>query len=150
MASITANKELVHRFIDALWNAGDLGVVDELTTPDFVNHSALPDTPPDRAGFAHTARTTRDIFPDFQVTLVELVADGDTVVAHFTAAGTHQLAWDHPIVGRITATGKAVTWRGVRLFHLRDGRIAATWVYVDTLDVVRQLGALSGLAQATG
>ena len=150
MASIEANKALVRRFIEAVWNEGALAAVDELVMPDFVNHSAPPGTPADREGFKQTAAMTRALFPDFRVTLEELVAEGDVVVAHFTARGTHQRAWEHPIIGRIASTGKAAQWRGVRLFHLADGKVVATWVYTDTLGLLQQLGALSGLRQATG
>ena len=150
MASVEANKALVRRFIEAVWNTGALAVVDELVTPDFINHSAPPGTPADREGFTRTAVTTRTTFPDFHVTVEELVAEDNLVVAHFTARGTHQLAWEHPIIGRIASTGRPVQWRGVRLFRLTDGKVAATWVYTDTLALLQQLGALPGLTQATG
>ena len=150
MTSTEANKALVRQLIDAVWNSGTLAGVDELVAPDFVNHSAAPGTPPDREGFKQTAATTRTTFPDFHVTVEDLVAEGDLVVAHFTARGTHQLAWEHPIIGRIASTGRAVQWRGVRLFRVAEGRATATWVYTDTLGLLQQLGALPGLRQATG
>ena len=148
MTSTEANKALVRQLIDAVWNTGTLAVVDELVAPEFVNHSAPPGTPPDREGFKQTAASTRTTFPDFHVTVEELVAEGDLVVAHFTARGTHQLAWEHPIIGRIASTGRPVQWRGVRLFRLTDGQVAATWVYTDMLALLQQLGALPGLPQA--
>ena len=148
MASVEANKALVRRFIEAVWNEGALAAVDELVTPDFVNHSAPPGTPADRTGFMQTAATTRTTFPDFHVTVEELVAEGDLVVAHFTARGTHQWAREHPSIGRIASPGRPVQWRGVRLFQLTDGQVAATWVYTDMLALLQQLGALPGLPQA--
>ena len=148
MASVEANKALVRRFIEAVWNEGALAAVDELVMPDFVNHSAPPGTPADRVGLMQTVATTRTTFPDFHVTVEELVAEGDLVVAHFTARGTHQLAWEHPIIGRIASTGRPVQWRGVRLFRLTDGQVAATCVYTDMLALLQQLGALPGLPQA--
>ena len=148
--SVDASKALVRRFIEAVWNDGNLAVIDELVAPDFVNHSAPPGTAADRAGFAQTAGNTRDVFPDFHVTIENVIAEADTVAALFTARGTQQTVWEHPIVGRIASTGKVATWGGVRLFQLRDGKIAGTWVYVDSLGLMQQLGAFPGLSRAIG
>jgi steroid delta-isomerase-like uncharacterized protein len=145
-----ADKQLALRLIESIWNAGDLAEAEALLSPDFVNHSAPPGTPPDRAGFLRTAVTTRTTFPDFHVTVDDLVAEGDLVVAHFTARGTHQVAWEHPIIGRIAARGKAVQWRGVRLFRIAQGRATATWLYTDSLGLLQQLEALPEMRDSIG
>ncbi len=145
-----ANKILARRLIDLVWNEGRLAEAEALLAPAFVNHSAPAGPPADRAAFLRAAATTRVTFPDFRVTVEELVAEGDLVVAHFTARGTHQVAWQHPIIGRIAATGTAVQWRGVRLFRIADGAVTATWLYTDSLGLLQQLGALPGLAESLG
>jgi steroid delta-isomerase-like uncharacterized protein len=145
-----ADKQLVLRLIEAIWNAGDLAEAEALLAPDFVNHSAPPGTPPDRAGFLRTSVTTRTTFPDFHVKVDDLIAEGDLVVAHFTARGTHQVAWEHPIIGRIAARGKAVQWRGVRLFRIAQGKATATWLYTDSLGLLQQLEALPELRESIG
>ncbi len=150
MPPIEANKQLARQLIDAIWNDGRLAEAEARLAPDFVNHSAPPGTSTDRAAFLRTAATTRTTFPDFHVTVDDLVAEGDVVVAHFTAQGTHQVAWQHPIIGRIAATGTAVQWRGVRLVRIADGTVTATWLYTDSLGLLQQLGALPGLAESLG
>jgi steroid delta-isomerase-like uncharacterized protein len=148
--TVEENKALVRRFVEALWNAGDLTVVDDLVAPDFVNHSAAPGTRADREGFRQAAARTRALFPDFHVTVEELIAEGEAVVVRFTARGTLQLAWEHPIIGPIGATGRQATWTGMRLFHLAGGRITETWVNADTLAMMQQLGALPRPGETTG
>ena len=145
-----ATKQLARRLIDLVWNEGRLAEAEALLAEDFVVHSAPPGMPADRAGFLRTAATTRTTFPDFRVTVEELVAEDELVVAHFTAHGTHQAAWEHPIIGRIAARGTPVQWRGVRLFRVADGQATATWVYTDSLSLLQQLGALPGLAESLG
>lgn len=137
-----ANKRLAQQLIDGIWNAGRLAEATAFLAPDFVNHSAPPGTPRDAGAFLHLAEITRTTFPDFHVTVEDVVAEGDLVVAHFTARGTHQVAWEHPIIGPIAAGGRDVTWRGVRLFRITEGRVTATWLYADSLGLLQQLGAL--------
>ena len=44
------NKALARRFLEAFAN-GDLGTLDELLAPEFVNHSLLPGQDPGREGY---------------------------------------------------------------------------------------------------
>lgn len=148
--SVEENKAIVRHFVEALWNKGDLSTADALLAPDFVNHSARAGTPADREAFQQSAALTRTTFPDFHVTIDDLIGEGDKVAARFTARGTHQVEWLHPIVGPIASTGRQVTWTGIRIFHMRDGKIAETWLNVDTLDVMQQLGAIPAQAHVMG
>jgi steroid delta-isomerase-like uncharacterized protein len=150
MPPLEPTKQLARQLIDAIWNDGRLAEAEPVLAADFVNHSAPPGTPADRAAFLRTAATTRTTFPDFRVTIDDLVAEGELVVAHFMAQGTHQVAWEHPIIGPIAAQGTPVRWRGVRLFRIAEGMVTATWVYTDSLALLQQLGALPGLAESIG
>jgi predicted ester cyclase len=70
---------------------------------------------------------------------VELIAEGEQVVARFTCSATHLGAW----------LGQAPTGRGfervdeVAIFRLRDGKIVHAWSLQDTLARLRQLGLTS-------
>ena len=146
--SLEENKALVRRVVEALWNEGNTAIVDEVFTPQFVNHTASPGSAADRAGFKESARTIRRIFPDFRVTIDSVIAEADDVVVLFTAHGTQGGVWDHPIIGRIGPQAQQATWGGVRIFHLAGGQITETWVYSDSLAMLQQLGALSTVTQA--
>jgi predicted SnoaL-like aldol condensation-catalyzing enzyme len=122
MPPLEANKQLARQLIDAIWNDGRPAEAEARLAPDFVNHSAPPGTPADRAAFLRTAATTRTTFPDFHVTVDDLVAEGELVVAHFTAQGTHQVAWAHPIIGPIAPGHGGAVARCAALPHRRgDG-----------------------------
>ena len=48
--SAEENKALVHRFVDEVQSQGNTDLIDEICSPEFVNHSTPPGLPPDREG----------------------------------------------------------------------------------------------------
>ena len=87
------------------------------------------------------ARMMTTAFPDYHVTVVDQVAEGDKVSTVWTAQGTHQGIWMSPI-GAIPSSGKPVTWTGTTTLRIRDGQIAevigSNW---DHLGILQQMGA---------
>src|SRR5215207_5498285 len=75
--------------------------------------------------------------PDLQVTIEELVAEGDKVAVRRSYAGTHR----GELLG-IPATGKQVRISGISIFRLAGGKIAEHWEQLDRLALMQQLGAL--------
>jgi len=89
--STEENKASERRFHEEVWNKHNLGTVDELVAPDVVEHNPLlPGQGPIREGFKQSVETALSAFPDAQVTLDDLIAEGDKVVARWTAHGTHR------------------------------------------------------------
>ncbi|MGH3165864.1 MAG: ester cyclase, partial [Trebonia sp.] len=62
---------------------------------------------------------------------------GDLVVHHWTMAGTH----DGDFQG-IPPTGKTLTWTGITIVRIADGKIVERWANVDVLAILRQLGVV--------
>jgi predicted ester cyclase len=117
-------KRTVRRFVDEAVNAGRDEVIDELFTDDMAAWA--------REWFGAFRRS----FPDMHMELLELVAEGDRVVARFTCSATHTGDWrGHPPTGR--------RFEGVDevyFFAFADERISAVWGIEDTLERSRQLG----------
>ena len=82
-------------------------------------------------------------FPDLQHTVEEIIAEGNAVAARWTTHGTHTGTFQG-----IAPTGRRVTTSGVTVHHLREGRIAETWLAFDNLSFLQQLGAVPHGAQA--
>jgi ketosteroid isomerase-like protein len=119
-----ANRTVVRRLVDEVFNGGHLEVVDELYAPELAP-AAKRWIAPFRASF-----------PDVHMELVELIAEGDTVVGRFTCSATHLGAWlDQAPTGRRFERVNEV-W----ILRFRDGRIVHVWSLEDTLDRLRQLG----------
>jgi|SRR5882757_40424 len=136
MTNPTQNKTVVERF-DALLNGGGLDELDELCTPDMVNHSLAPSRPPGLAGTREFLAGAARFHSDGWQRLV-VVAENDLVVQHGVRGGT----WPGgPFLGIDAAAGPYA--REVAfVYRLVDGRIAERWAVRDDLAMLRQLGAL--------
>jgi steroid delta-isomerase-like uncharacterized protein len=132
------NKAVVRRFYDDVFTRGELDVLDELVAAAFAFTRPRP-PPGGRAGLEQLASHGRAVFPDLRVVADELIAEGDRVVARWTASGTHTGAPYHGV----PATGKAVTEVGVDIWRLADGRLAELWHLGDGLGLRRQFGLVA-------
>lgn len=132
--STESNKALIRRHFDAIWNQGQLAVADEIVSPAYVSHFPLPGQPPGIAGFKYAVQLLRASFPDLQLTIEDLIAEGDRVVARLTARGTHRAAFRG-----IPPTGREVVWTGIRIFRIADGKIVEHWANWDDLGLNQQL-----------
>lgn len=117
-------KDVVRRLIDEVMNAGDLDALEEVYEPRL----------------ARAARRWVEpflgSFSDVRMRVVELVAEGDTVVGRFSCSGTHTGTWlGHPATGR-----RFVDVAEVYFFRVTDGRITRAWGLEDTTERLRQLG----------
>jgi steroid delta-isomerase-like uncharacterized protein len=77
----------------------------------------------------------RAAFEHLNVTVEEMVAEGDRVAARFTARGIHKGAF----MG-LPPTGKPITMTGMEIFRIEDGRIAELWGEANLLGLMQQLG----------
>ena len=123
--SLEANKELVRRLVVEVVNQRELGALDEIADGPVATAARLWIGP------------FRESFPDFEMEIVELVAEDDKVVAHFKCSGTHQGEWrGRPPTGR--------RFEGVDeiyIFRIENGRLAGTTAIVeDNLTRMNQLG----------
>jgi predicted ester cyclase len=91
-------------------------------------------------GFARTAQRWvapfEAAFPDFEMHVVELIAEGDRVVAHFRCAGTHLGSW----VGLAPTRRRFEGVDEIYIFTVRDCRLASAVAVEDNLSRLRQLG----------
>ena len=132
---MSENKAVYKRMIDEAFNAGDLGVIDEVVGADYVLHGAPPGLPQGPDAIRGTVTTFRTAFPDLAIELVELVAEGDKVSARSVMHGTH----DGPLFG-IPPTHRKVAVDGLTMVTVRDGHVQESWVKNDTLQLFQQLG----------
>jgi steroid delta-isomerase-like uncharacterized protein len=130
------NKQIVRRWVDLL-RARDPNPF-QVWAEDFALHS------PPGFGTAHSVEEVRQRlsvfvggFPDSQVVIKDLVAEGDRVFAWFSTTGTHT----GKFMG-IAPTGKRVEMWVMGLFRIADGKIAEEWVIDDYAAVLSQLDAL--------
>src|SRR5262245_59992110 len=83
------NKTIARRFYEAI-NTGKLEMIDELVDEKFVEHEEFPGVPATREGVRQVFQTMRAAFPDFSMTIEDMVAEGDKVFIRATMKGTQQ------------------------------------------------------------
>lgn len=135
-----ANIELVRKAIVDIASEGKLDLADEIIAPEAVRHDlAGRSMTLGPEGIKRFIAAQRAIFPDLQLTIDDIFAAGDMVVARYTATGTHR----GELMG-VAGTGKEVSWRGINLYRIEGGKLAETWQLADMLGVMRQIGAFGG------
>lgn len=120
----------------SLWSAdGPLERFDALHDASFVDHSAAGRTT-DRAGFRAGIVRLLEAFPDLETRLEDVVVDEPTarLAIRWSAVGTFQ----RPYLG-CDPTGLRVTFGGIEIVAVRDGRITDRWGEWDGLDLLAQL-----------
>lgn len=132
------NKAVVRRLFEDHWNRKNRSLADELYAPSAILHT--PD------GVLRGLQGATDLFdvyatgfPDFHLTLDDLVAEGDKVAARWTFEGTHR----GPLA-EIAATGKRVkVANGIAIYRVVGGKIAEGNFAWDKFELMQQLGVLS-------
>ena len=105
--STEQNKAVVRRFLAEVLAGGDLAALDELLAPSY--HNPVMGGM-DRAGFKAMLPALRTVISDMRFDSIDLVAEGDAVIARYTSTMT-------------LATGKKIETRGMTYYRLADGRI---------------------------
>jgi predicted ester cyclase len=131
-----ANKALVSRYYEIV-NLPDLKGYEDLLAPDYKRYTS--DNTPPISGDANKKRLLgfHAVFPDFQLTIEQIVAEGDLVAAHETFTGTQKA----PFLG-IPPTGKMVKLWDVEVFRIENGKIVEQWGGPDIFDGIQQMGAV--------
>lgn len=127
------NSEVVHAVFSEVWSKGDVELVADLLSEDFVGH--FPgETVHGREGLIAQVIAHRTAFPDWTEEVEDEIVDGDKVAIRFRSRGTNmgQFLGNPP-------TGNSVEISEVAIFKLTDGKIAEQWVYPDMLSMQRQL-----------
>lgn len=134
-----ADKGLVSRIADDIWNRGDLAVCEEVMTTDAKYHGPhMPNGIGTRDDWRRAIGMYREAIPDSHVTFEELIVAGDTVVGRWTATGTHT----RPLPG-VAATGKRIAIGGITIYRIAGGKIVEAWEQLDMLGMWQQLGVVT-------
>ncbi len=131
------NKTIARRFNEEVWGRGDEAALEELLALDFIDHGALPGQAPDREGHKQTLAAFRSAFPDLHVTTEDIIAEGDKVVSRWRARGTHE----GELMG-IAPSGNEVTFTGIDVLRIAEGKVAERWAEGNDLEVMQQIGAI--------
>jgi predicted ester cyclase len=137
--STEGNKAVFRRWCEVI-SQNRLDCVEEIVALDEVDHALPPGVPPGFEGLKQLFVLLHTAFPDLQVEIEDLIAEGDKVVGRVTVRGIHR----GEFMG-IAATGKPVSFTAIDIVRIANGRIAERWSQGDNLDLSQQLGAIPAL-----
>lgn len=123
-----------------LYDVGDVTKVDEVFSPDFIDHTPSNPEEPGIDGMRALVENVRAGFTDIvhRVLFYHELPDG-TVFVHWEMTATHT----GEFLG-IPATGKPVALKGMDIFRIVDGKVAELYHVEENLKLVQQLGAQIG------
>jgi len=135
------NIKVVQASFDAI-NAHDLNKLRQLNTADFMAEGTgapAPMTTEQNVMFIQGFITA---FPDLHFHVTRTIAQGDSVVAHWTGTGTHNGTLTTPTGNAIPPTGKKATVMGSSTFDLKGGKLSRSWAFWDMTSLLGQLGLM--------
>jgi steroid delta-isomerase-like uncharacterized protein len=132
------NRRIGERYFDEVWNQGRLDVLDELLSPDYVNHTPSAGSPPAGPdGLKPIVQAIRQAFPDLHYRIEDVMATDDAVILRVVMTGTH-----HGSFFGLAPTGRRIEVNQINIERIRNGRIAEHWRVTDELVLMRQLGVV--------
>lgn len=135
------NREIINLNYQKL-NRGDIAAFLEDIAEDASNHGMKVG----REGFAMVIEDIYQTFPDWSFEIVDLAAEGDSVVVRTTVKGTHLGVGQIPVNGGmlvgVEPTGKTFEVQHIHWYKLRDGKIVEHYATRDDIGMMQQLGLL--------
>ena len=128
------NKALARRSWEIV-SPDNLDLIEEIYAPDFVWHE--PDQ--DIRGYEQAKQFVSSFFaafPDLNISVDDVIAEGEKAVSRYTIRGTHQGETEE--FG--PPTGKQVELEGITIHRIEDGKIVEEWERYDNLSMLQQLG----------
>ncbi|MEJ2548060.1 MAG: ester cyclase [Gemmatimonadota bacterium] len=129
---------VVRAVFSEIWSKGDVELVPDLFSENYVGHFPGDQTVHGREELAAEVMAHRRAFPDWAEEVEDEIVDHDRIAVQFTSRGTNT----GDFLGK-PATGARVQISEVAVFRLEDGKIAEQWVYPDILSLQRQLNVRS-------
>ena len=125
------NKLVVKKVFEGI-NNQDLEVLDQLLNIDFVWHGNNDQS---KANYQKDVEAVIAAFPDAKWAIEEILGEEDKVIVRWTFSGTQRNDWEG-----VPASEKRVTYGGITIFRLVDGKIAEVWNNENLLSLYRQMG----------
>jgi len=116
MPDLEKNKQLARDFFEQIWNQGDESAIDRFIAVDAAGND--PKFGVGRESFRLQWHKWREVFPDINFAVEEIIAEGNTVVTRWHLTGTHKGEY----LGQ-PATGNKVAVDGVSIDQIENRMI---------------------------
>jgi steroid delta-isomerase-like uncharacterized protein len=132
------NKKLITAYFEEVWNKGNLDLLDELLTEDYLNHSpGTPNPPRGPIGLKPIIDVMRNAILDLHYTIQDLIVTEEKVVAMVIMRGTQT----GNFFG-IPPSNQKIEVTQINIEKIRDGRISEHWRLTDDFNLMKQMGVI--------
>lgn len=135
---VSANKELTRRFYKEVYVDWNMGLVDEVVSPQFTSHDWPKDGPTGPKAFRDYYSAMRAAVPDARYEVDDVIAEGDRVVVRWRLLGTHKGNFKG-----LAPTGRAISLKGIAIYRVADGKLQERWVVSDLYGMLAESGQSS-------
>jgi|LakMenEpi03Aug12_release.lakeMendotaPanAssembly.Ray.scaffolds.fasta_scaffold641675_2 steroid delta-isomerase-like uncharacterized protein len=133
------NERLIRRYFDEVWNQGKLNVLNEIISPDYINHNpGMPNPIPGPEGLKPIVAAIREAFPDLKYVIENIVVSDTQVAVHTIMHGTHQ----GDFLG-IAPTNKVIRVNQMQIERIANNKIIEHWRVTDEYNLLKQLGQIN-------
>lgn len=132
------NEKLIRRYFEEVWNNGKLDVLDEILSPDYINHNpGMPNPVPGPEGLKPIITEIRKAFPDLKYVIENMVVSDTQVAVQTTMHGTHQADFFG-----IPPTNKVIKVSQMQIERIVNNKIVEHWRVTDEITLLKQLGQM--------
>ena len=132
---VEENKKVARQIIEEVRGKGNTDLIPELFSLGYLSHGSGGVFEIGYESLMQHITRGHTMFPDFQMTVEDIVAEGDKVTCRATMTGTH-----HGKVMGIAPTGKKVSVSNIGIMRFKDGKVIESWGIHDGLSMWHQLG----------
>ena len=136
------NKGILHRWCDEGFNEGNVELADQLYDVDVRYFEPAAGEVRGLTALKQFVQSWRTAFPDARLRIEEQVAEGDRVATRWTFTGTHQGTFRG-----VPPTNEKITMGAMYFYRIASGKVVEIHAMVDSLGLMRQLGALPSIGQ---
>lgn len=119
-----------------VWSTGKVGELDQLLSKDFVLHFMGGTDYKGIEGAKNAILETRQAFPDWNESVLDVIVDKEKAATRFHSTGTHQGKY-----GDLDSTGNKVDMLEASIFRVENGKIVEQWAFWDEINFQSQLHA---------
>ena len=127
MSNEAQNKATMHRFIEEIYHQGNMDAFDEVIAENCVIHSNEK-TVESLETAKRQIRMTIGMYRDIQVTIDDIIAEGDLVAMRTTFKGIFR------------RNGNEMTSPSIAFCRFKDGKMIEIWRVFDYANIFKQLG----------
>ena len=116
------NETLARRYVEEVFNKGDVAAIDELVATDFTEPDPYPGQAPGIEGEKQAVSNLRIAFPDLHLTIDGIISEGEHVVIELTVRGTQNGEFQG-----IPASGAPITEVQAHMLRCVGGKCVEHW-----------------------